>query len=194
MTTNKHTVATDALQTLGTVLTGDEKRDAIHLAVIPVVAFETMRPGQRIRLTVQGEAFIADNDDDCVGIVDPFLPESVVYKQRFWCVLNPRTITSLRHVWSHPAFPEEISERSAPVETDAVKAANAVIRDLAEDLDCSVGRLMAGAEVFMESGDYMCFDHDLNHGWDMPKFWNAYETVTGKKVAEENGSFFRCAC
>ncbi len=193
MTTNKHTVATDALQTLGTILTGDEKRDAIHLAVIPVVAYETMKPGERVRLTKKGEATIATVEEECVGIVDPFLYSKVVYGQRFWCVLNPRTITSLRHVWSHPAFPEEVPVPDAPVETDAVKAAAATIRDMAADLDTSVQHLMEGAAEFLRHGDYLCFGFDLDYEWDHAKFWQAYGVVTGGSEADA-GFFFRCAC
>lgn len=43
MTYEKHTTHTDALDTLGSIIGPDEKRDAIHLAVFPVyaAAYET---------------------------------------------------------------------------------------------------------------------------------------------------------
>jgi hypothetical protein len=53
--TNKHSVTTDALHTLGTILGAGEKRDAIHLAVEPAIAAETLHPGQDVGL-VNGNA------------------------------------------------------------------------------------------------------------------------------------------
>ncbi len=41
------TVATDALAMLGTIIDENAKRDAIHLAVIPMVAGHWMDPGPR---------------------------------------------------------------------------------------------------------------------------------------------------
>lgn len=59
MTVQTHKVATDALETLGTHPIPDNSgRDAIHLAVEPVVAGEVLYPGQRIGLAY-GKAFVA---------------------------------------------------------------------------------------------------------------------------------------
>lgn len=111
---DQRSVATDALETLGTApLDEHQKRDAIHLAVMPVIAGERLNPGERITV-VDGFASSAD-DSDVLGIVDPFLTKPVRKGQRFWFVMLPRTIKSLRHVWAHPAFPDE----PAVGETDA---------------------------------------------------------------------------
>ena len=97
---DKRKVSTDALETLGNIIGPNEKRDAIHLAVEPVIAQEILYPGQNV-----GADGTTNNP---VGIVDPFLKVSKVYPgQRFWLVIYPRQINSLRHVWSHPAFPDE---------------------------------------------------------------------------------------
>lgn len=109
---DKRTVATDALESLGTILEGTEGRDAIHLAVEPVIAAEKMFPGHHVRLMADGRAG-GGLPKDCVGIVDPFLPRPVERGERFWLVVYPRQITSLRHVWTHPAFPEAVPSASA---------------------------------------------------------------------------------
>lgn len=117
----KHTPATDALDTLGMIHFRQEKRDAIHLAVDPVIAAEDMKPGQRIGI-IEGHAYPAGQkyaagyqDENglpvvltvpCHGIVDPFLPAGPMAGDRFWFVMNPRMVQSLRHVWNHPDFPE----------------------------------------------------------------------------------------
>lgn len=110
------TPSTDALETLGMTHWKEEKRDAIHLAVDAVVASERMSPGQRIGV-IKGVAYpagsiLADGQGTIAvpyhGIVDPFLPEDVNQNDRFWFVMKPREVRSLRHVWEHPDFPEGV--------------------------------------------------------------------------------------
>ncbi len=79
-------------------------RDAIHVAVIPVVAARLILPGDPIKILPDGRAD-SSGGDDSIGVADPFLEEPVVVGERFWLLLYPGTITSLRHIWSHPAFP-----------------------------------------------------------------------------------------
>lgn len=114
------TPATDALETLGMIHFRREKRDAIHLAVDPVVAGCHLSAAQQIGI-VNGIAYptgthVIDGKTIKVpyhGIVDPFLPTpgggniSVLQGQPFWFVMAPRMVTSLRHVWAHPDFPDE---------------------------------------------------------------------------------------
>lgn len=109
---DKRTPATDALETLGMIHFKPEHRDAIHLAVEPVVAGCDLRVGQSIGI-VQGTAWPAGKKL-CLGtvvpyhgIVDPFLPTGPTEGQSFWFVMAPRMVTSLRHVWQHQDFPEE---------------------------------------------------------------------------------------
>jgi hypothetical protein len=66
-------------------------RDAVHVAVIPMVALRVLEPGQRM----------------VHGIVDPFLPKPVQPGQRFYLFLFPGTVTGMTHAWQHPAFPAE---------------------------------------------------------------------------------------
>lgn len=71
----------------------DVGRDAVHIAVVPAVNVtrRDLRPGERM----------------ANGVVDCFLKEPVRPGERYWLMLYPQTVTSLRHVWSHPAFPDE---------------------------------------------------------------------------------------
>ncbi len=83
---------------------GDRRRDAIHVAVAPVTAAETLVPGQHVGLVQEGNLELVGACGHNIGVVDPFLTEQVQPGQRFWLFLYPGTITGLRHVWSHRAF------------------------------------------------------------------------------------------
>lgn len=91
---------------LGKLIEKQEFRDAVHLAVAPVTAGETLHPGQRVGLNRNMEAVSPNNMDvEYVGIVDPFLECGEIYEgQKFWLVIHPYTITGLRHAWTHKAF------------------------------------------------------------------------------------------
>lgn len=114
MSADNRTVATDALETLGLIHFKPEHRDAIHLAVEAVEAGEVISPGSDIGIAMNGKAYEAGMSrriDDLVqnvkalGIADPFLKKPVEEGNRFWLVVYPRQIKSLRHVWEHPDFP-----------------------------------------------------------------------------------------
>lgn len=101
---------TDALETLGMIHYKTEKRDAIHLAVEPVKAGEYLEAGDQIGI-IDGTAYLSGTTL-CLGIkvpyqgiVDPFLNTAVKEGERFWFVMKPREVRSLRHVWFHPDFP-----------------------------------------------------------------------------------------
>src|SRR5690348_4912807 len=100
MSADKRSTHTDALATLGTIIE-DGGRDAIHLAVEPIEAGEQLYPGQHIGI-VDGKA--STKAKKKLGIVDPFIDGFVPKGQKFWLIVYPRQITSLRHVWEHPDF------------------------------------------------------------------------------------------
>src|SRR5437879_9701229 len=83
---------------------GDRRRDAIHIAVAPVMAAERLTPGQHVGLIQEGNPELVGPCDRNIGVVDPFLAGEVEPGQRFWLFMYPNTVTSLRHIWTHPAF------------------------------------------------------------------------------------------
>lgn len=119
MSADKRTPHTDALETLGKIHKFDEKRDAIHLGVEPIEAGTRLKPGQDICIC-DGKAFGSNAGGKLVGIVDPFLKANVKQGERFWLVVYPRAITSLRHVWEHPDFASDVklAEPSLPEPTE----------------------------------------------------------------------------
>ena len=86
---------------LGQVITGHAERDAIHVALAPLVAGVDLEPGQHVGLFADGTA---SPTKPWVGIVDPFLTQRVEKGQRFYVMLYQNTVTSLKHEWQHPLF------------------------------------------------------------------------------------------
>lgn len=193
MTKQTHTVATDALATLGTIIDETAGRDAIHLAVEPVIAAHKLYPGQDVGLDGIGHAWTCENP---VGIVDPFLKAPVQMGQRFWLVVYPRKITSLRHVWEHPEIPT-VSVAVAPKYTSDERW----IRDFAERVGLGYETVLDGARDWVASkkagewGEYLNFGGLLEGEYVPDEFWPHYEAVTGETVSEDHrGSFFTCSC
>lgn len=208
--TDKHSVFTDALETLGTIIDDTQKRDAIHLAVEPVIAKDRLWPGQNV--SSAGQA----NHPNAVGIVDPFLSKPVEAGQRFWLVLYPRTIKSLRHVWEHPAFsPSEIQdnlnahESLSKIEKSQKWIEDYVIQcqehedridyDYVKEESFTYENLMNFADEWVDSNqefpDYFYVSESLRNKGLPEEFWDHYEIVTGKKVKEnKKESFFTCSC
>jgi len=204
----KHTVSTDALDTLGTCpIPEGSGRDAIHLAVEPVICGETaLAPGQRAKI-VNGVAVrsVSLGYEDATGIVDPFLTEHVRKGEQFWFIVLPRTITSLRHVWSHPAFaepygnqlPQKVTETVTPF-IPAQSMAMARMKEFCHEIGERYDYIMAGAKAHLEHGEYTYGEKDSGNleGVSLYEtFWDDYEVITGKVVpGNDRESFFTCSC
>lgn len=71
------------------------------------------------------------------------------------------------------------------------------LKTVASDLDMDYSDLLDMAEKFLLNGRSTHFGFDTPVSlYNMPRFWAAYEIITGKKVEDDNkqGSFFRCSC
>lgn len=191
---DKRSVATDALATLGSIIDETAGRDAIHIAVEPVRAGMKLFPGQHVGVA-DGVAFTTGKH---VGIVDPFLTDPIAPDAWFWLFVYPRQIISLRHVWSHPAFPEEIGA------SPQVDASRRWIENFCAEVGERYDYVMDGARTFLQGKregvwpDYLYGEHDSGalEGEVVPQeFWTHYQNVTGEKVdPNHRESFFTCSC
>lgn len=155
---------------LGQIIETTEYADAIHVAVYPAQAGEQLIPGTHVGLNVDGTFGRAGVP---IGIVDPFLRTDVERGQRFWLLLYQNTVTTLRHVWQHPAF---------------TAAAEAWLREFAEERRVDFETLInsVGGDICLGTTDT-----------DIPaEFWEHLETYTGKRFleAERENTFFSCSC
>lgn len=189
----------ETIELLGTILDETAKRDAVHIAVIPVIASQRVKPGEFV------------NAEGCpcapsVGIVDPFIKGAVKPGERFFIFLLPKTITSLRHVWAHPSFPNEVDNDKAHEELRreyAGPVSEKWLRDFVKNADCPDYETVIAAACgehrsasFQEYGDgelYLHFNGNDAHGSIPPEFWDHVEIVTGKKLTQR-AKHFSCAC
>jgi hypothetical protein len=166
----------EPITTLGKIITKPQQRDAIHIAIAPVVAEETLAPGQAVA------------HGDHIGVVDPFLTASVRKGQTFWLMLYPNTIRGLRHEWTHPAF-----------SADPVKAMSEEwLRQLADRMDRSYEDVLEmGREGVATGAAYAGDDSAQTTVEDVKdEFWTHYEIVSGQRVTpdQRENIYFRCAC
>jgi hypothetical protein len=186
----------DAVATMGAVLPDDVGgRDAVHVAVVSAIAGEKLSPGQDVSLIADtfGEGRAAGRGKT-IGIVDPFLKADLQPDQRFWLFLYPRTITGLRHLWTHPDFPDgKMAEVFAPP-TERL-ASERWITEWAGSYGVSCQEMIERATDYIERGDYFVRGGEFE-GESVPdQFWEHYERVTGKVVkTDDKGSFFSCSC
>jgi hypothetical protein len=192
MSADKRKVSTDALETLGTIIGPNEKRDAIHLAVIPAKAGQTLKAGEAIAYD-SGTAVL---DASGIGIVDPFLAAPVKPGEMFWMVLRPRLIKSLRHVWSHPSFPDETGTHAEDYVSPEKVAAREAIERIAAGCDIGADEMIAGANDYLDNDEYLC-EGGRWEGVSVPdEFWAHFKTLTGRALpaSKWSGNFFSCSC
>jgi hypothetical protein len=172
---------------LGALLTAELPRDAVHIAVIPVVAGEKLPPGHPVYL-VDGKALPCPDTwkDERTGIVDPFLDVGPDEGQWFWLFLYPGTIVSLRHEWQHPAFAStgrSDSERQSDSER--------WLRKFAEDNGVGFQRMIGE----MTEGEGIHLGRDIECYTD-EEFWKHMEAYTGRRFDDDHraNTYFSCSC
>lgn len=213
MSADKRSVFTDALETLGTIIDDSQKRDAIHIAVEPVVAAHRMLAGSHVGRLSDGTYGI--QADKHVGIADPFISGFIEKGDRFWLCIYPRQIKSLRHVWSHPDFDDVVD---LPTEEDTDHASVEHIAEIAkktaqnwskqwiENYCYSLGEsyygtrleydvLMSAADDAVEFGSDYVSVGDLLEGRSLDlEFWKHYQIVRDVKLEETPELWFSCSC
>ena len=185
---------------IGKLIEGESHRDAIHVAICPVVANDTLMPGQHIGF-ITGSTSVVDIVPDAIGIVDPFLRRPILKGQAFYMCLYPNTVTGMRHHWSHPALVAEVAlvKSSEAALAIPLKTSDAVgfITKLAVEHGLDYDEFMGYVREYVRSGND-AVDGGRWEGqllWGNDEFWNAYEEVTGTKVPKDDrGGVFSCSC
>ena len=197
----------DAIATMGAILPDDVSgRDAVHVAVISAVAGDELFPADDVGIASttqdgEGEPVARTDAAKLIGIVDPFLKSSAKAGQRFWLFVYPRTITGLKHVWTHPDVASQLS--AAPVKPEYgpldVQNSEDWLQDYCRNtLDTSYVAFMRTMTDLRPNDlkhDTICLDNDISGNRDIPdEMWHHIEVVSGRKFTGKRPSFFHCAC
>lgn len=175
------------------------QRDAVHIAVVPVTARNNLSPGQHVGVTPDGKTAGTPGGlfSDAVGIVDPFLDARVMSGDAFWLFLYQGQVTTLRHEWTHPAFPNatmQVSDESA-----RKGASEKWLRDWCATHDCPryetvLAYVLEGRRASWDRS-YLHFDGIDAHDEIPDEFWNHMEVVTGMKFEKDDrATGFSCSC
>jgi hypothetical protein len=180
---------------IGHILDDSSVRDAIHIAVAPVTATCTMKPGQHIGFVTPDDfERVSTKTAKFLGIVDPFLLNDVRVGQRFFMFLMPNTITDQVHHWAHPDFDHAVALQVKD-KLLGVNVSRDWMHEFCGEYDVDYDEVMNGAHDYLLSGDYL----DLGTAFDgvstPPEFWHHYSRLSGKEVPEDKkDNFFSCSC
>lgn len=178
----------DTISKIGKKFTTVEQRDAVHFAVAPVTAAEDIYPGNFLKFCMPGnvEMVTACKKWESIGIADPFIGNMIAKGESFFMLLNPGTITGLRHEWSHPAF-----------DSDRKAIAEFWLRDFANehgmDYDVIEFELKQGGISFSFGNDITYPNEET-----CKEFMKHAEILSGFDLGAGDPQFqgpdFRCAC
>jgi hypothetical protein len=179
---------------LGQLLGPEAGRDAVHVAIAPVVAAEVLQPGQRIEFAEDGDYEKVKGSRqhyEGLGIVDPFLRNPVQVGQRFYIWLTPNTIKSLRHVWVHPAFPLE-KPPHVPESEEWLRAYAVEHNPYDNDPEVAYQRLIRG----LREHELYFHGNDLHGFYELPdpeELRRHAEAVLGFRIDWQD-YMFTCSC
>jgi hypothetical protein len=178
---------------LGQLITGTAERDAIHVAVVPLIAGQKIYRGDNFKLssTDYRVAYSTrEGAEDAIGIVDPFLKDYIVKKgEQFWGLLFPNTVTGMRHHWQHPSFDN--------AKTDMTES-EIWLRDFADKWHFNFQEMInAGVnkDYVVAHGVDIHSRYDLDDG-EHDLFWHHLANYTGRKFDEDHRetNIWSCSC
>lgn len=172
-------------------ITNDAVRDAIHVAIAPVIAKETLSPGDHVGV-ING---IASKASSHIGIVNPFLKGSLRSGDHFYVCLYPDTVTGMTHHWEHPSFQEVVPSLETQAAPEKDKAlAEAWLKKFSQRVGVDFHDLICG----LRERSSIRVDEDSTDEYYNCKgeLWRNYEVFSGEKTTEDDHDnvYFRCAC
>lgn len=178
-------------------------RDAVHVAILPVIAGETLLPGYPVKLGEDDKAYIPRGKGESLGIVDPFLQSFIQEGERFWLCLYPGTVSGMRHYWQHPAF--TAGPAAEPASLVTVRPADRArseqwLRDFSDRWGMPFGVMIDNADDPDHDDVIVAYGHDLHTfselGEDGMLFWHHLQIFKGREYSAEHRDkiVWSCSC
>ncbi len=116
-------------------------KDAVHVAIVSVIAASAIKGGSRIQLNSDGHAINA-NEGSGFGVADPFIG-IVARGEKFWVLVDPDSVAEVSHSWDHvQSFPKDVK----PVEK------NKYLQRYATAAGVTYEQLIEACSQYMETG------------------------------------------
>ena len=187
------------IQNIGLIHNFPLPKDAIHIAIAQVSAGESLSAGDHVGFK-EGETVVY-KDTNCIGIVDPYLKDTVSKDRLFYLFLYPNTVTSLTHQWEHPSFnrtPEKIAAARKWLDDngeDRYDDDDAYVYS-SKNADRFIDEFEKGSMNYYALGDDFSEKYNYNENGFRKKFWDNLEIVTGKLATKEqrDQEYFTCSC
>lgn len=183
---------------VGTLITdASVQRDAIHIAIAPVITANVCDPGEHVGFMDDGRVGV--NAKKKIGIIDPFLKDTIGPNKRCYIFLYPQTVTGMRHHWEHPAFTEfdgVPASTTSEIDASRVWLENYVRRVCPYDSD----NIDGGYNAFMEhvkEGVIYYHGSDCHSRGDVEDEWELYRhlsVVLGREINQSSFVSFQCSC
>jgi hypothetical protein len=120
-------------------------KDAIHVAIVSVVAGAALQAGQGFELNEHRHAVPARgrNKKTLTGVVDPFGDALISRGEVFWGLINPDHVERVEHHWNTEV---DFSAPSVPVQQ------NSTIKHCAYQIGVKYEELMAACSSYIKTG------------------------------------------
>lgn len=182
---------------VGKLIDATAQRDAIHVAIAPVITAELCDPGEHVGFMEDGR--VGTNAKKKIGVIDPFLKDTIGANKRCYLFLYPQTVTGMRHHWEHPSFTDfdgVPASTQSEIDTSRAWLENYVRRVCPYDnerIDGGYGEFMD----YVKEGVIYYHGSDCHGAGDVEDARELYKhlsVVLGRTIDQSSFESFQCSC
>lgn len=128
-------------------------KDAVHVAIVSMIASRPIQPGGRVRIANDGTAEPGD-DSDGIGVADPW-GGRIHRGKKFWVLMDIDSVSAVEHTWSCGIqFKTE----------NVVVKQNRYLEEIAREIGVSYDELMKACDDFLENDRLTDYGGVLSEG------------------------------